>query len=81
MLNSEAYTNSNEEENETHAGNSWESIQSQTNQEAIIITQGSMIKARAKRFQDELNACLQARFSVFNKELELQESLGHPRII
>ncbi|TYK19543.1 Transposon Ty3-G Gag-Pol polyprotein [Cucumis melo var. makuwa] len=58
MLNSEAHTNSNEEENETHAGNSWENIQSQTNQEAIIMTQGSMTKARAKRLQDRLNACL-----------------------
>ena len=74
MLNSE-------EENETHAGNSWENIQSQTNQEAIIMTQGSMTKARAKRLQDRLNACLQARFSVFNKELKLQELLGHSRLI
>ena len=74
MLNSE-------EENETHAGNSWENIQSQTNQEAIIMTQGSMTKARAKRLQDGLNACLQARFSVFNKDLERQESLGHARVI
>uniref|UniRef100_A0A9I9EE64 Uncharacterized protein n=1 Tax=Cucumis melo TaxID=3656 RepID=A0A9I9EE64_CUCME len=45
------------------------------------MTQGSITKARAKRLQDGLNACLQARFSVFNKELELQESLGHPRVI
>ncbi|TYK15114.1 Zinc finger, CCHC-type [Cucumis melo var. makuwa] len=81
MLNNEAYTNSNKEENETHAENSWGNIQIQTNQETIIMTQGSMTKARAKRFRDELNACLQARFSVFNKELELQESLGHPRLI
>ena len=44
--------------------------------------EGSMTtKVRAKRLQDGLNACLQTRFSVFNKELELEESLEHPRII
>ena len=36
-------------------------------EETIIITQDSMTKARAKRLQDGLNACLQARFSVFHK--------------
>ena len=40
-----------------------------------------MTKAKAKRLQDRLNACLQARFSIFNKELELQESLGYSRVI
>ena len=45
----QAHTNSNEEENEAHAGNSWENFSSQTNQEAITLAQGSMTKARAKR--------------------------------
>ena len=45
------------------------------------MTQDSMTKARTKRLQDGLNVCLQARFFVFNKELELQESLGPPRVI
>uniref|UniRef100_A0A9I9EFF6 Uncharacterized protein n=1 Tax=Cucumis melo TaxID=3656 RepID=A0A9I9EFF6_CUCME len=40
MLNNEAHTNSNEEENETHVGNSWDNIQNQASQEAIIMTQG-----------------------------------------
>ena len=30
MLNNEAHTNTNEEENEAHAQNSWENFQSQT---------------------------------------------------
>ena len=44
-----------------------ENFPSQTNQETIIMAKDSMTKARAKRLQDELNA----RFSVFNKELEI----------
>ena len=51
------------------------------NQEKINVTQDSMIKARAKILQEGLNACLQVKFSVFNKELELEESLGHQRVI
>uniref|UniRef100_A0A9I9E532 Uncharacterized protein n=1 Tax=Cucumis melo TaxID=3656 RepID=A0A9I9E532_CUCME len=45
------------------------------------MAQGSNIKAKAKSLQDGLNACLQTRFLAFNKELELQESLGHPKVI
>ena len=78
----QARTNS----NEAHVGNSWENFISQTNQEAIIMAQGpmnqgSMKKARAKRLQDGFNACLQAKFSAFNEESVLQESLGHPKVI
>ncbi|TYK01059.1 hypothetical protein E5676_scaffold264G00730 [Cucumis melo var. makuwa] len=48
----EAHNNSNEEDNEAHAGNPYENFQRQTNQAAVIRVQGSMTKARAKRLQD-----------------------------
>lgn len=78
-MNREARTNSNEEDNEAHAGNPCENFQRQTNQAAVIRVQGSMTKAIAKRLQDGWNAYLQARFSVFNIGLELQELFRHPR--
>lgn len=54
----QAHTNSNEEENEAYAKNSWKNFSSQTNREATIMVPGSITKVRAKRLQDGLNACL-----------------------
>ena len=52
---------------EACAENHWKNIPSLPNHEAIIMPQGPMTRARAKRLQKGLNSCFQTKFSANDK--------------